>query len=578
MKVKSSFRSLWKYLSIYKKNIFLILILILCTTLLSLAGPYLMGYLIDNGILKGNLDLVVKYLTILGFIYLLNSLSSWLQNYLMTGVAQNSVKKLREDVFEKVESLPLNYFDTRPIGDVMSRMTNDIDLISNSLTQTFIQVISSVLTVTGILIVMFSLNWILALSLGLSIPIILGLALLFSARVKDNFTKQQESLGTLNGVIKEGVKGQKVLRVFGAEHHFFERFEKANASLKHNGIKAQAVSSSMTGIMNFINNASFAIVVLIGGILAARDYITIGLITSFINYARQFTRPLGQLAGQYSQIQSAMASTDRVFEILNEESEANIDDPIDKSYSIDGEVIFKDVSFSYDKKVPILRNISFNIKPGKTMAIVGPTGSGKTTIINLLTRFYEIDEGKIYVDDKSIKDIPKNQLRSRLGIVLQNNYIFSGTIKDNILYGKEDATNEEVINAAKAANVHDFIESMPNGYDTKVGKGGGILSEGQKQLLSIARTILSDPDVLILDEATSSIDTKTELQVQNALSKLMSHRTSFVIAHRLKTIKNADTILVIKAGEKIEEGNHNELMDKEGFYYTLYTSQMKNMK
>jgi ATP-binding cassette subfamily B protein len=455
----------------------------------------------------------------------------------------------------------------------MSRLTNDLDNVSNTLTASITQIFSGVITLVGTIVMMVILSPKLTLITLTVVPVMLVLTGLISNRTRTYFLNNQTVLGDLDGFIEENISGQKVVKVFCREEKEIERFEEVNRELKKVGIKSQIYAGIIPPLMNVLNNIDFAIVAGFGGWFAVQHIITVGTIASFINYSRQFIRPLNDLANQFNMIQSAIASAERVFEVMDESPE-----PVDPPDAIElkdvkGEVEFRNVSFSYEEGVPILKNVSFHAKPGQTIALVGPTGAGKTTIVNLLTRFYDIESGSILIDGIDIRRIKRSNLRSLLGIVLQDTYLFSASVRENIRYGRLDATDKDVEAAAKLANAEQFILRLPNGYDTILSEDGGDLSQGQRQLLAIARAILADPAILILDEATSNVDTRTEKHIQEAMLNLMKGRTSFVIAHRLSTIRKADIILVINDGEIIERGKHEELLEKRGFYYNLYMSQ-----
>lgn len=458
----------------------------------------------------------------------------------------------------------------------MSRLTNDIDNISNTLNSSSTQIISSIISITGTVIMMLYLSPILTFINMLIIPVMLFITGKIAKRSRKYFLNQQAALGKLNGMIEESISGQRVIKVFTREEKQIEEFNKSNEELKNIGIKALILSGFIPPLMNLLNNINFAFIAGVGGWLAVREIITIGVIASFINYSKQFTRPINELANQINMFQTAIAGAERVFEIMDESPEKEDEKDAIRLSNISGKVDFENVTFSYDKKTPVLKNINLHINPGETIALVGPTGAGKTTIINLLTRFYDIDEGLIKIDGTDIRKINRKSLRSSLGIVLQDAYLFSESVRENIRYGRLDASDEEVEEAAKLANAHKFIKRLPQGYDTVLSEEASNLSQGQRQLITIARAILANPSILILDEATSSVDTRTELHIQEAMLNLMKGRTSFVIAHRLSTIRDADQIVVINDGKIIEKGKHDELLKQRGFYYNLYMTQFKN--
>ncbi|MGB4690998.1 MAG: ABC transporter ATP-binding protein, partial [Atribacterales bacterium] len=557
---KNTLKRLWWYLSEHKIRLFLVLFLVAITSVLTLVGPYLIGKAIDNYIIPRDFNGLFRLLILMAAIYVLMSLFTWLQSRTMINVAQLTIRNMRKDAFDKLQILPVSFFDARPRGDIMSRLTNDIDLINNALSSSLTQIFSSIITLIGTVILMLWLSPLLTGVSMITVPIMLITTNIVTRHTRRYFSEQQRVLGMLNGFAEENISGQKVVKAFVREAKEIERFEVTNQELKNVGIKAQIYSGIMGPLMNVLNNIGFAIVALSGGWLAVKQIITIGTIAAFINYTRQFTRPLNELANQINTIQSAIASAERLFEIMDEPPEPP--DPPDaiELKSVKGDVEFRNVSFSYKSDEAVLKNISFHAHPGQTIALVGPTGAGKTSIINLLARFYDPDSGDIFIDGYNIQKITRKSLRSSLGIVLQDTYLFSESVKDNIRYGRLDATDEEVKAAARLANAEQFILNLPQGYDTILSEDGGDLSQGQRQLLAIARAILADPAILILDEATSSVDTRTEQHIQEAMYKLMKGRTSFVIAHRLSTIRKADMILVIDDGEIIERGNHVQLL------------------
>lgn len=572
---KGTLKRIWAYLSKQKKALTLVILLIIVTSILGILGSYLIGVTIDNYIINKNLDGTLKMLGIMAVVYISNSLLTWLQTYIMVIISQKTIKNIRADLFSKFQTLSLRFFDNHPHGELMSHVTNDIDNLNNALTQGVIQFLTSVLTIIGVTIAMLFLNWIMAIVAFIIIPVILLITRKLSRFTKDAFIRRQETLGELNGFIEETIGGQEIIALFGQEEEVFDNFKVSNDNLKEASLKAEIYSGIMNPLMNFVNNLDFALVVAVGGFLTLKNLATIGIIATFVNYARQFSRPLNQLATLYNTIQAAIAGGERVFKIMDEVPDIVDSNDAKDIESLKGEVVFNDVSFGYNEEKMVLKNINLNAKPGESIALVGPTGSGKTTVINLLTRFYDINSGEIKIDGLDIKSYTIDSLRENIGVVLQDSFLFSGTIKDNIKYGRLEATDEEVIEAAKLANAHSFIDYLPDKYDTIVAAQGENLSQGQRQLISIARALLSNPSILVLDEATSNIDTRTELQIQEGLNNLMKGRTSFIIAHRLKTIEEASKIIVIKSGEIIERGNHKSLIESKGFYYELYTSQFK---
>ncbi|MDA2144168.1 MULTISPECIES: ABC transporter ATP-binding protein [unclassified Bacillus cereus group] len=572
---KGTVMRVWNYMGYQKAALTFVIFLVFATTLLGLLGPYLMGVIIDQYIVPKDLNGTARMCMLLIAIYGITVFLTWLQTFVMVNVALKTIQKIRQDIFEKIQTLSLRFFDVRSQGDLMSRVTNDIDNLNQALTQSVVQIISSALTFIGVTISMFALDWILAIVTLITVPIMFFVTKKLVAYSGKNFAKRQKDLGELNGFIEEAITGADVTTLYGKEKETVQNFNKINEQLRVSATKADTFSAFIFPSMNFINNLGMGLVIGTGSVMALNGMTTVGVIAAFINYSRQFSRPLSQFATLMNTIQAAVAGGERVFEIMDEVPEIKNKKDAFVVQNLQGHVALENVSFGYEENKTILKEVSLKARPGETIALVGPTGSGKTTIINLLTRFYDIQQGQIHIDGKNIKEYDMNSLRSKIGVVLQDTYLFAGTIMDNIRYGRLDASDEEVINAAKAASAHSFIKHLPNQYETKIASEGSNLSQGQKQLLAIARAILADADILILDEATSNIDTRTELQIQEGLNNLMRGRTSFVIAHRLKTIEKADQILVIKDGSILEKGNHESLMEDRGFYFDLYTSQFK---
>ncbi|HHP5606099.1 TPA: ABC transporter ATP-binding protein [Bacillus paranthracis] len=572
---KGTVMRVWNYMGYQKAALTFVIFLVFATTLLGLLGPYLMGVIIDQYIVPKDLNGTARMCMLLIAIYGITVFLTWLQTFVMVNVALKTIQKIRQDIFEKIQTLSLRFFDVRSQGDLMSRVTNDIDNLNQALTQSVVQIISSALTFIGVTIAMFALDWILAIVTLITVPIMFFVTKKLVAYSGKNFAKRQKDLGELNGFIEEAITGADVTTLYGKEKETVQNFNKINEQLRVSATKADTFSAFIFPSMNFINNLGMGLVIGTGPVMALNGMTTVGVIAAFINYSRQFSRPLSQFATLMNTIQAAVAGGERVFEIMDEVPEIKNKKDAFVVQNLQGHVALENVSFGYEENKTILKEVSLKARPGETIALVGPTGSGKTTIINLLTRFYDIQQGQIHIDGKNIKEYDMNSLRSKIGVVLQDTYLFAGTIMDNIRYGRLDASDEEVINAAKAASAHSFIKHLPNQYETKIASEGSNLSQGQKQLLAIARAILADADILILDEATSNIDTRTELQIQEGLNNLMRGRTSFVIAHRLKTIEKADQILVIKDGSILEKGNHESLMEDRGFYFDLYTSQFK---
>jgi len=546
------------------------------TTGLQLAGPYLLGIAIDDYILIGDLPGLMRICGLMLAVYALISLLTWFQTYVMAAAAQRAVAAIRNDLFEHEQTLSLRFFDRRSHGDLMSRLTNDVENVSMVLAQSVTQLVSGLLSLVGVTIVMLLLNWRLALVTLLTIPVMMTLLTRWiGGRTRAGFRQQQKALGKLNGLIEETITGQRVVKAYNREQAVLAEFDFANSELRRAATRAQIFSGFIGPLMNFINNLGLAIVAGVGGWMTLGGLATVGTIASFINYTRQFGRPLNEIASLYNTIQSAIAGAERVFETIDEQPDLADAADAQPLTAIRGKVTFEDVSFEYEPGIPVLKHINLHAAPGQVVALVGPTGAGKTTIVNLLTRFYDIQSGRICVDGQDIRQVKMADLRRQLGIVLQDTFLFSGTVMENIRYGRLDATDEEVIAAARLANAHSFIQRLPHGYQTHLSERANNLSQGQRQLLAIARAILANPSILILDEATSSVDTRTEKHIQEAMLRLMQGRTSFVIAHRLSTIRNADQILVINHGEIVERGTHESLLAQRGFYHQLYSSQFR---
>src|SRR5699024_3534516 len=560
---------IWQYLALEKWRLLLVIFMVLLSSTLGLLGPFLVGVAIDDFIVTKKTTGLLLLLGALIFIYILHALSVFLQNFWIIGIAQKTVFTLRKDIFEQFHQLPIAYFDKRQQGDLMSRVTNDIDNINNTLNQSVIQVFASIITIIGTVTVMLLLSPLLTLVTMTIIPILFIAMRWITNRTGPLYKMQQRDLGNLNGFVEETVSGQEVVTLFSQEARVIEEFKEKNKQLQHSGFWATTIAGFIPNVMNTLNFLSFAIIALVGGILAFKGYITVGVIVIFTEYARQFTRPLNELSNQFNILLSAIAGAERVFAVLDEaKEEADETEAIDIQ-STTGELTFKDVTFSYDD-TPVLKNISFDVDAGEMVAFVGHTGAGKSTIINLISRFYDYDSGEILLDGRLLKNITRKSLREHMGFVLQDSFLFEGTIKDNIRYGNLHATDEEVIEAAKRANADGFIRRLPDGYDTLLQQERSNLSKGQIQLITIARAMIKDPAILILDEATSNIDTITEIKIQEGLQRLMHGRTSFVIAHRLNTIQQADQIFMLEDGELIEQGTHETLLQKQGKYAQLF--------
>ncbi|MBI4978022.1 MAG: ABC transporter ATP-binding protein [Spirochaetes bacterium] len=570
---------LWKYFGAERGYLIFVFICVLAAAGCGLAVPFILGRVIDllsAGKNAVDFTKLASFIAVLAVVYLSDGLVNFLQGWVMAGVSQRIVRQLRRTLFEKLGRLPVSFFDSRTHGELMSRLANDVENVSGTISQATVQLMSGVIAIIGSFTMMLILSPLLTLASVVTIPLVFLLINVVTKKTLPLFKEQQAVLGRLNGHIEETMSGLHVVKAFNHEAAAIADFERYNNTLRTVGIKAQIWSGYIMPLMNVINNIGFTLIAGVGGVLAVGGAITVGVIASFLGYSRQFTRPLNELANIFNMLQSAVAGAERVFEIIDEQEEPS--DPKD-AVSLTtprGDVVFTDVSFGYRPDVPVLKNISFTAPSGSDTALVGPTGAGKTTIVNLLARFYDVTEGSIFIDGRDIRDYTRDSLRRCFGIVLQDTYLFSGTVRENIRYGRLDATDAEVEHAALMANADIFIRRLPNGYETALTESGGSLSQGQRQLITIARAILADPCILILDEATSSVDTRTELHIQEAMRKLMRGRTSFIIAHRLSTIRDADVIMVIDNGIIVERGHHDELMKEPGVYQTMYLSQYAN--
>ena len=572
------------YLSKYKLALIVVILFAIGSTIFTIVGPKILGNAtteVFNGIMSklsggSGIDftkIAQIAITLLG-LYLLSAIFSFIQGFTMTGIAQKITYKLRNDVAIKINKLPMNYFDKKTNGEVLSIITNDIDTLSMNLNQSITQIITAICTIVGILIMMFSISWQMTLISLIILPVAGILVRFIVGKSQKYFNKQQEYIGHVNGQVEEIYGGLTVVKAFNAENKVIENFDSANDQLYHSAWRAQFLSGLMHPITNFIANIGYVGVAVAGGYLAVNGTITVGNIQSFIQYNRQFTQPINQIAQISNLLQAMVAAAERVFEFLEEPEEVDTKKGDIDTSKLQGNVEFKHVKFGYNPDKIIIKDFSAKVKEGQKIAIVGPTGAGKTTMVKLLMRFYDVTDGEILVDGHNVKDFERGELRKMFGMVLQDTWLFGGTVKENIKYSKENATDDEVIQAAKAAHVHHYIKTLPKGYNSMINEESSNISAGQKQLLTIARVILANPKILILDEATSSIDTRTEIQIQSAMDNLMKGRTSFIIAHRLSTIKNADLILVMNHGDIVEQGTHEELLKNEnGFYYNLYNSQ-----
>ena len=583
---KTTFNRLVSYFKPQKFLLLAVFVTAIISTVFNIVGPKILGqattklfegvyqkFILHLPGAKIDFDAIRQILLFLVVLYVISAIFGYIQQYIMAGVAQRTVYRMREEIEAKLARLPLKFFDSRAHGEIMSRAVNDMDNISSTLQQSLTQLITSAVTVVGVIIMMLTISPLLSLVVLITLPLSMVVTTLIAKRSQTYFMGQQRSLGQLNGHIEEMYTGHKIVKAFGHEREAIATFDALNEELYQSGWKAQFVSGVIMPLMMFIGNLGYVFVSVVGGILVTQKAISIGDIQAFIQYSRQFTMPITQLANIANIIQSTIASAERVFELLDEPEE--LPDPVDAKFIVEpqGAVQFDHVKFGYSEDRILMEDMNIDIKPGQMIAIVGPTGAGKTTLVNLLMRFYELNGGQICIDGTNITELKRGNLRKLFGMVLQDTWLFNGTIRDNIAYGREDATEEEIIQAARAAHADHFIRTLPDSYNTVLNQEATNISQGQKQLLTIARAFLADPSILILDEATSSVDTRTEILIQKAMSVLMEGRTSFVIAHRLSTIRDADLILVMNHGSIIEQGTHQELLDKGGFYADLYNSQ-----
>ncbi|HDX9589373.1 ABC transporter ATP-binding protein [Bacillus sp. WLY-B-L8] len=585
---KGTMNKLLQYLKPYKLSILIVILFAIGSAAFTIVGPKILGKATTK-LFEGLVSKVTgapgaaidftyigNIVILLLGLYILSAAFGIIQGYIISGVAQKVSYNFRKEIDEKINRMPLKYFDKTTHGEVLSRVTNDVDTVSQTLNQSMSQIITSVITIIGVLIMMLSISWQMTLVALLILPVSMILIMAVVKRSQKYFKSQQEYLGHVNGQVEEIYSGHNIVKAFNKEEEEVKKFEEVNDILYHSAWKSQFLSGMMMPIMTFIGNIGYVAVSILGGWLAVKRTIAVGDILAFVQYVRSFTQPIAQVAQIANVLQSTAAAAERVFEFLEEEEEMPESENPVKLQKVNGEVSFKDVEFGYNPDKTIINNFSANIKPGQKVAIVGPTGAGKTTIVKLLMRFYDVNSGAICIDGHDIKDFTREDLRSMFGMVLQDTWLFNGSIMENIRYGRLDATDEEVIEAAKAAHVHSFVKTLPNKYQMELNEEASNVSQGQKQLLTIARALLADPKILILDEATSSIDTRTEVLIQKAMENLMEGRTSFIIAHRLSTIRDADLILVMKDGDIVEQGNHEELLKAEGFYAELYNSQFES--
>lgn len=592
--MKKTLSRLLKYIVTNKFMIIMLVASVIISALLNLAGPSIQGealkfltpstdeggklIILEDGTVKVDFAGMARLLVLLGAVYLLSSLFTYIQGHISAKLSQKTVYRMRGDLFRKIEKLPIKYIDNHPHGDIMSRMTNDIENISNTVSNSVTSLISSIITIIGAFSLMLYHSWQMTLVALVTIPLTVLVTTKLTKYVRKYFMRQQQLLGAINSQVEESVTGYKTVVAFGHENEIKEEFNRTGDELRTAGIKAEIFGGVMGPLMNIIGNVGFLLIVICGALFTMKGLIGITTIYVFIQYSKQFTRPINEVANQYTSILNAITGAERVFEIMDQNDETDEGKKVLSPDDIKGNISFRDICFSYVPSEPVLKNFNLEISSGQKIAIVGKTGSGKTTIINLLTRFYETDSGKILLDGTDIREITKDSLRKNIAIVLQDTVLFSDTVGANIRYGRPEASEAETEAAAKAAKAHDFITRMPEGYDTVLDESGGNISQGQKQLLTIARAILADPKILILDEATSSVDTRTEMDIQSAMINLMQGRTTLIIAHRLSTIRDADKIIVLDDGRIVEAGNHNELIAAEGVYYGLYMSQFAGIE
>lgn len=572
-------KRIWKLMDEQKWLLMLVIFLVMITSILSLIGPYMIGQIIDQHIVTQQFKGLYQQLMLLVVIYIFLSSLSYAASYFMVDIAQQSVYKMRYQLFNHMQQLPVRFFDERQHGELMSRMTNDIENVSKVLNSSFVQFTSSIVTLIGTIVIMLMLSPILTLLTLLIVPTMFFSTRWITRRTGPLYKKRQQALGEMNAYIEEIVTGQEVVKVFSQESAIIDGFEEKNRIVRENSFWSITYSGTIPKVMNLLNNLSFAIVAGVGGLLSLNGQVTVGTIVIFVEFSRQFTRPLNDLSNQFNDVLSALAGAERVFSIIDESPEEGLELD-DRNRQIKGSIQFDDVSFKYnaDQQFNTINHVSFEVHAGESLALVGATGAGKTTIIQLLNRFYDIDSGTILIDGVSILSWPRQTLRRQVAYVLQDPFLFDGTIRENLIYSKRDATEEEIIQSLKDANAYEFIQSLPNGLDTIISGAHVQLSQGEKQLLSIARALLMDPAILLLDEATSSIDTVTEIKLQEAIDRLMQGRTSIIIAHRLNTVKQADKVVVLEKGEVAEQGYQQELLKQKGIYYQMVNSSTESFE
>jgi ATP-binding cassette subfamily B multidrug efflux pump len=568
-------RRLGRFLRRHTVQLLGILVMVIASTACGLLWPLLVGRAVDVYILRGDLPGLARIIVLVLLVFVASALTTWLQSFWTVTVAQKTVREMRDVLFVKLQSLPVRFFDRQSTGELMSRFTNDVENVSTTLSDSVSQLFAGVLGLAGALVIMLVKNWMLALVSFATIPLTFFIARWVATHTLEGYRAQQDALGELNGIVEETITGTRVVKAYAAEERVIGEFGQANTRLQHAATRAMTYAMILPPMVNMTNNLGYAVVAGAGGWMAIQHAASIGTILAFMNYGQLFGRPLNQMANLLNMIQAALAGAERVFETIDEEPETMAPPDAPHVGRVHGELDFQDVTFGYEPDTPVLKDVSLHVSPGQTAALVGPTGAGKTTLVNVLSRFYDIDSGTIRIDDVDIRRLHKDDLRRQLGIVLQDSFLFSGAVMDNIRYGRLDATDEEVIAAAQLANADTFIRHLPDGYQTQLVERGANLSQGQRQLLTVARALLANPAILVLDEATSSVDTRTEKHIQEALRRLMKGRTNLVIAHRLSTIRDADIILVINNGQIIERGNHGDLMARRGFYHNLYMSQFK---